>query len=149
MNAAAEVRTEIEDRKMKTALLLMAHGSRNAEANADLEFVADRLRGGDYDPVVASFLELAEPSIVEGGRRCCREGAQRVVMVPYFLSAGVHFLRDLQAVRDQLAAEFPGRAFLLAEPFGRHPALLQIVIERAGEAFASEPLQTEGEPRTM
>lgn len=134
---------------MKTALLLMAHGSRNAEANADLEFVAQQLRGGNYEPIVASFLELAEPSIVEGGRVCCREGANRVVMVPYFLSAGVHFRRDLQAVRDQLSREFPDCEFLLAEPMGRHPALLQIVLERAAEAVDAVPLQTGTSPRTM
>jgi sirohydrochlorin ferrochelatase len=119
---------------MKTALLLMAHGSRNREANADLEYVAERLQGGAYDPVIASFLELAEPSIVEGGRRCCAAGATRVVMLPYFLSAGVHFRRDLQGIRDELASEFPQTEFVLAEPMGRHPGLLGIVLERAAEA---------------
>ncbi|MBX9681790.1 MAG: CbiX/SirB N-terminal domain-containing protein [Gemmataceae bacterium] len=122
---------------MKTALLLMAHGSRNREANADLDHVAEQLRGGEYEPVIASFLELAEPSIVEGGRRCCEAGAGRVVMLPYFLSAGVHFRRDLQGIRDQMAAEFPQCEFVLAEPMGRHPGLLQIVLERAAQATGS------------
>ena len=119
-----------------TALLLMAHGSRNAEANDDLRRLADEIRAeGEYAVVEASYLELAEPGIVEGGRGCVSLGAARVVMAPYFLSAGVHVRRDLQAFRDQLAAEFPGVAFTLAEPMGRHPLLRAIVLQRAREAM--------------
>ncbi|MFO0865934.1 MAG: CbiX/SirB N-terminal domain-containing protein [Gemmataceae bacterium] len=123
---------------MKTALLLMAHGSRSREANADLEYVAEQLCDGAYDPVIASFLELAEPSILDGGRRCCEAGAKRVVMLPYFLSAGVHFQRDLQGIREQLASEHPQVEFVLAEPMGRHPGLLSIVLDRAAQAQATK-----------
>jgi sirohydrochlorin ferrochelatase len=56
-------------------------------------------------------------------------------MVPYFLSAGTHVRRDLAAARDALAAEHPCVAFILAEPLGRHPALLDVVEERLREAL--------------
>lgn len=121
---------------MLTALLLIAHGSRHPEANADLDHVAEGLRGRGYPIVVASFLELAEPTIHDGGRRCVEQGAQRVVLVPYFLSAGVHVRRDLTEARDRLAAEFPAVSFLLAEPLGRHPLLLDIVTQRVREALS-------------
>src|SRR4051812_22992276 len=119
---------------MKTALLLIAHGSRHEPANDDLRHVARGLRERGHEVVVASFLELAAPSILEGGRACVAEGAARVVLLPYFLSAGVHVLRDLTAARDALAAESPGVAFVLAEPLGRHPLLLDVVEQRAREA---------------
>jgi sirohydrochlorin ferrochelatase len=119
---------------MHTALLLIAHGSRHPEANDDLRHVADALRQ-QGQTVVESFLELAEPTILDGGRRCVEEGANRVVLVPYFLSAGVHVRRDLTAARDRLAEEFPAVSFLLAEPLGRHPLLLEIVAQRVREAL--------------
>src|SRR5262245_18449629 len=88
----------------RTALLLIAHGSRQDEANADLaHVVAAMRRRGRYPIVLASFLELAEPDIDEGGRRCVAQRAQRVLLVPYFLSAGVHVRRDLTAARRRLA----------------------------------------------
>jgi sirohydrochlorin ferrochelatase len=121
---------------MKTALLLIAHGSRQAEANADLLHLAQELRGRGHEVVVPSFLELAEPGIEEGGRRCVAAGAGRVVLVPYFLSAGVHVRRDLAAARDRLAREFPAVEFLLAEPLGRHPLLAEVVAQRAGEVLS-------------
>ncbi len=48
---------------MVTALLLIAHGSRQPEANADLEYVAEALRQRGYSITVASYLELAQPDI--------------------------------------------------------------------------------------
>jgi sirohydrochlorin ferrochelatase len=120
---------------MTTALLLIAHGSRHEPANDDLHHVAESLRARGHAIVVASFLELAAPGIRDGGRACVAAGARRVVLLPYFLSAGVHVRRDLTAARDGLASEFPGVAFVLAEPLGRHPALLDVVEQRAREAL--------------
>jgi sirohydrochlorin ferrochelatase len=120
---------------MKTALLLIAHGSREAEANADLHHVAAMLRErGDFAIVEASFLELAEPTIAQAGAACVGQGVQRVILVPYFLSAGVHVQRDLTDYREELAARFPGVEFRLAEPLGRHPLLLEVVAARAHAA---------------
>jgi sirohydrochlorin ferrochelatase len=121
---------------VKTALLLIAHGSRQAEANADLHHVADGLRTRGHAVVEASFLELAEPGIDEAGRRCVAQGAERVVLVPYFLSAGVHVRRDLAAARARLAERFPAVEFRLAEPLGPHPLLLDVVTDRVREATA-------------
>ncbi len=121
----------------KNAILLIAHGSRQADANADLEYVADCLRQRGEAIVVASFLELAEPGIEEGGRRCVQRGADRVVLMPHFLSAGIHVRRDLTAAREDLAREFPGVTFVLAEPLGRHPLLVEVVEQRVKEAVQS------------
>ena len=117
------------------AILLIAHGSRHAPANDDLRHVAGELRGRGHGLVVASFLELAEPTIDEGGRLCVAAGAARVVLVPYFLSPGVHVRRDLTAARDRLNERYPGVDVRLAEPLGRHPLLIEVVTERAREAL--------------
>lgn len=123
---------------MKTALLLIAHGSRQEEANADLRHVAEQLRVRGAAIVEASFLELAAPDIEEGGVRCVEQGAKRVVLVPYFLSAGVHVRRDLTAAREKLAERFAAVEFRLAEPLGRHPLLLDVVMDRVREAIPVE-----------
>lgn len=124
---------------MTTALLLIAHGSRHPAANADLLHVADELRQRGHPLVVASYLELAPPTIEDGGRQCVAAGATRVVLVPYFLSAGMHVREDLTAARDTLAGEFPHVEFLLAEPLGRHPLLIDIVAARVREVAGQRP----------
>lgn len=120
---------------MTTALLLIAHGSRNPEANADLDYFAGKLRErGEYDLVQTAYLEIAEPTIAEGARRCVEQGASRVILLPYFLSPGVHAIHDLQQARTELAAAHPATRFVLVPPLGRHPLLIDIVTERAREA---------------
>jgi sirohydrochlorin ferrochelatase len=120
---------------VKTALLLIAHGSRQPEANADLEVIAEALRLRGYDLVEPAYLELAEPNIDEGGRCCVAAGASCVVLVPYFLSAGVHVLRDLHAARDRLSERFAGVDFRVAAPLGRHPLLADVVAQRVREVL--------------
>ncbi|HXG11877.1 MAG TPA: CbiX/SirB N-terminal domain-containing protein [Gemmataceae bacterium] len=120
---------------MPTALLLIAHGSREEQANADLHHVAAELRWRKGFAIVEpSFLELAEPDIDTAGARCVAQGADCVVLVPYFLSAGVHVRRDLSAACRRLAERFPSVVFRLAEPLGRHPLLIDVVAERARAA---------------
>src|SRR5688572_12097650 len=112
------------------ALLLVAHGSRNAEANADLLRVADELKQRGHAVVEPAFLELSSPTIADAASVCIQQGAERVILVPYFLSAGVHVRRDLSAACDDLSRTHPGVSFLLADPLGPHPLLLDIIAER-------------------
>ena len=117
---------------MTTALLLIAHGSRQRAANDDLHHLAQCLHSrGPYAVVAPAFLELAEPTIAQAAATCVAAGVERVILVPYFLSAGVHVQRDLRANCDQLAKDYPQTAFILAEPLGRHPLLMDIVLQRA------------------
>jgi sirohydrochlorin ferrochelatase len=115
----------------RTAVLLIAHGSRHAPANDDLhQLVAWVAAQGEYPIVEAAFLELAEPDIQAGGDRCVALGASRVLMVPYFLSAGVHLLRDLAGARDALKGRHPGVEFRLGPALGPDPLLERLVAER-------------------
>jgi sirohydrochlorin ferrochelatase len=119
----------------KTAILLIAHGSREHEANTDLDYLVAQLRGrGRYGIVEAAFLELARPDIDEGGTRCVAAGAQRVILVPYFLSAGVHVRHDLTDACRRLGQRYPQVQFRLAQPLGRHPLLVDVIALRAREA---------------
>jgi len=128
-----------EDAPRRVAVLLIAHGSRHAPANADLHRSAARLAELSEFPIVeASFLELAAPDIPTGGGRCVARGATRVLLVPYFLSAGVHLLRDLTAARDALAAAHPGVEFRLGPPLGPDPLLDELVARRARRLDAED-----------
>jgi sirohydrochlorin ferrochelatase len=127
---------------MKTGLVLIAHGSRHAEANSDLHQLVQRLRErAEYACIEPAFLELASPTIAEAAESCTRQGAGRVILLPYFLSAGLHVRRDLTAIRDELASRFPQVEFRLGQPLGQHPLLLEIVTQRAREA-AEQQLQS-------
>ncbi len=118
-----------------TAVLLIAHGSRRPEANADLQRLSEHVAiAGGYPIVEVAYLELTTPTIDDGGRVCVQRGASRVLMLPYFLSAGVHVVQDLEAARQSLGKKFPNVVFQLCPPLGLHPLMVQIVLDRLKEA---------------
>jgi len=126
------------------ALLLIAHGSRRAEANADLDFIAAGVRARNaFDFVTTAYLELTAPTIADGGEACVTAGAAEVVLLPYFLSPGVHVREDLLEAMSVMQAKHPAVAFRLAEPLGRHEKLIEIVCERAEEMTYFPPHQRE------
>ena len=116
------------------SLLLIAHGSRRPKrmpissmwpSNCAIAVVIPSSR--------FRILELAEPDIETGAAVCVDRGATDVILLPYFLSPGKHVVEDLAAVRDRLQTRFPECRFVLAEPLGRHPLVIEILEQRAKE----------------
>ena len=126
------------------ALLVMAHGSRDAEARAEYRRIhkalADRLAP---TPVIFSVLEFPGddglPSIEDGWRRCLGEGARRIVALPFFLFPAGHVREDLPT-ELRGAREAGGWAGLdLLPPLGAADELLDAVEARAREAAEPAP----------
>ena len=113
------------------AVLLIAHGSRRPEANADLVKLAELVRAGERFAIVEiAYLELADPDIPTGAARCVEHGATEVRMLPYFLSMGRHVAEHLEEYRRQFAAAYPNVDFTLCPPLGLHPKVVEVVLER-------------------
>lgn len=114
-----------------TAVMLIAHGSRRQAANDDLLGLVEMLVArGSYAIVEPAFLELAEPSIPAAAAACVDRGASRVLMLPFFLSAGNHVTVDLRRFADEFAVAYPQTEFVVCSPLGLHPLILDIVEDR-------------------
>lgn len=121
-----------------TAILLMGHGSRVSEANDALRTIAEQVRKqGTYAIVEVAFRELHEPDIQTGIDRCVDQGAERILLYPYFLFAGAHVLEDLPAEMKTATDRYPGLEMSMGSPLGTHPKLAEIVSERVDEAIKS------------
>lgn len=122
------------------AILLIAHGSRRPSANDDLVHLADMVRERRPDDIVEiAYLEITEPTIPEGARRCVDRGARHVFMLPFFLSAGAHVSDDLEAYRSQFQAEYPNTQFACCPPLGLHPLIIDILLDRLEEGRRADP----------
>lgn len=123
---------------MKTAVLLMGHGSRIAEANDALRVIAELVKQqGGWEIVEVAFREMHEPNIQKGIDACVAKGAGRIVLYPYFLFAGAHVLEDLPAEMILATERYPGLEMVLGEPLGVHPKLAEIVQERVTATLQS------------
>ena len=117
------------------ALLLVAHGSRLAEANAEVAVLARRLAAaaGDAWPLVRhAFLEIAEPDIPAGLDACAAAGARAIAVVPYFLADGRHVREDIPALVAAARTRHPGVDIQLRPHLGADGMLAAAVLERAG-----------------
>jgi sirohydrochlorin ferrochelatase len=120
---------------MKRAVLLLGHGSKAEDANAGMYEVIQRIRETTkYDLVEAGFLELNSPSIPEAIDICVEKGAGEVVVIPYFLHMGRHVIEDLPKEIEKGKKKHPNVSVLLGPPLGFHKKLVEIVLERVGEA---------------
>lgn len=119
------------------AVLLVAHGSRVPESNWEIADLARRLAGKLTPPRTVShaFLELADPSIPGAIDDLARTGVERIVVIPYFLSAGRHVTEDIPAIVAAARERHSGLEIVIAEHFGaqdRVAELLSTMVPRAG-----------------
>lgn len=132
---------------MKTAILLIGHGSRVPEANQALHAVAESVRQrSGYHIVEVCFREQHAPNIQAGIDRCVARGAQRILLYPYFLYAGAHVLEDLPAEMVMAAERYPSLEMTMGQPLGVHRRLGEIVCERIAEAVAAAGWDNEAAP---
>lgn len=116
------------------ALLLVAHGSRRAASNDEVRELAQRLAaqaGERYDMVDAAFLELAEPSIPDGIQCCIDRGADEVVVLPYFLSAGRHVAEDIPNEVQTKIEQHPQLNIHIAPYLGSVEGVVELLLHNA------------------
>jgi sirohydrochlorin ferrochelatase len=119
---------------LRRAYLLVDHGSRREESNAQTEQVAEALRRRVGDPVRVAHLEIAAPDVGAGIDACVEAGAEEVVVLPYFLGPGRHTARDIPAQVRSARQRHPTLAIRIAEPLGPHEKLVDVLTERAERA---------------
>jgi sirohydrochlorin ferrochelatase len=117
---------------MSDGIIVFAHGSRIEPANQAVRDVAAQLaRASNFAHVEAAFLELGQPPLADAVAALLSKGVSQVLVIPYFLTLGMHLERDLPRLVDAIAQAHPGLAISVAPPLDGHPALLQILLDRA------------------
>lgn len=124
---------------MKTALLLMAHGSRIAEANNAVHEIAKRVKKmTQFEIVEVSFREQHLPNIQQGVDACVAQGAERILLVPYFLYMGAHVQEDLPEEMEEAKKRYPDVEMVLGKHLGVHDKLAEVVVERVAESLTEQ-----------
>ena len=122
----------------KTAILLMAHGSRIPEANDAVREIAAMVKKmTDYEIVEVSYREQHLPNIQQGIDACVSKGAERILLIPYFLFIGAHVQEDLPEEMAQAKDRYPGVEFAMGSHLGVHRKLAEVVVERIAEGLTT------------
>jgi sirohydrochlorin ferrochelatase len=118
---------------MRTAIIIVDHGSRRDESNKMLEEVASLFAkrfAEIYEIVEPAHMELAEPSIATAYARCVERGAQRVVVCPFFLGPGKHWTQDIPRLTAEAAQQHPATRFHVTKTRGIDDLILDLLEKR-------------------
>lgn len=118
-------------------LLLIAHGSRRQQSNDEVKVLAEKLAqqcSGQYEIIHAAFLELAEPSIPQGIKKCVDDGAATVTVLPYFLNSGRHVVEDIPGIVAEAKKHHPDVDIKVAQHLGASDLMMELLISTANTA---------------
>ena len=92
---------------------------------------------GGYETYETAFLEAGHPDLKEAVARLTGKGVDRIIVLPYFLTLGIHLKRDLPRIVDELSHIHKSVEIVVTEPLDGHPALKEILLDRARKALGS------------
>jgi sirohydrochlorin ferrochelatase len=118
-----------------TGFIVFAHGSRVESANQAVREVASQMAASGQHVVEPAFLELGAPDLTAATGLLIARGANRIVVIPYFLTLGTHMQRDLPRLALEASRAHGDIEIRVTSTLDGHPALLQALLDRANEAM--------------
>jgi sirohydrochlorin ferrochelatase len=117
-------------------IIVIDHGSRRSESNSQLlDFVQLLKRQGQYKIVEPAHMEIAQPDMATAMDNCVRQGALYIVIHPWFLGPGRHWREHIPRLAADAASSHSQVAYVVTEPLGLHPGLVQATFDRILEAL--------------
>jgi sirohydrochlorin cobaltochelatase len=116
-------------------LILLAHGSRDAQWRQPIEAVAQALQQtAPQLPCRCAYLEACAPDLDTAVDQLVREGATRIAVLPLFLGTGKHAREDIPRLVDALRNRYPALDIALDAPAGENPRVTALLAQLALES---------------
>ncbi|HEY3894574.1 MAG TPA: CbiX/SirB N-terminal domain-containing protein [Pseudonocardiaceae bacterium] len=123
------------DRPGRPAMLVVGHGSRDADGVAEFWALAGLIRAAAGELLTGfGFIELASPTVDEAIDDLVARGATEIVTVPLVLLAAGHLKNDGPAALARARTRHRQVHFLLARDLGIEPQLLELAADRIRDA---------------
>lgn len=116
---------------LNTGVLLLAHGSKRAEANEEWEKIWQLFAQRHPNLVISGgFIEFASPSLEEGVAGLIGQGAEKIYVVPLFLTVGNHLRQTIPGRLQQLQQQYGMVKLEMTQHIGVDPLLVDIIEQR-------------------
>ncbi len=120
---------------MKTALVLLAHGSRDPRWREPFERIYLQMRRELGDGVKLAYMEFIGPTLMDVVEECLKEGVEKLRVLPLFMAAGAHLATDVPEQAEQIRRLYPMLEVEVLAPIGEDPRMFllmqDIIRERA------------------
>ena len=116
---------------MRAAYIVIAHGSRDSEANQAFKgFLEEFRRAFPSRSAEGAFLELAAPSLKDAIAGSVDRGAEEIFIIPWMLFSGRHVKKDIPQMIQEAKQKFPQVDFHYAGPLCEHPGMLSLLEDK-------------------
>jgi sirohydrochlorin cobaltochelatase len=122
---------------LTSAIILFAHGSRDAQWRLPIEAVA--LQISQRRPglqVRCAYLELCAPSLPEAASELIAIGIRNIRVFPLFLGVGKHAREDMPLLIEEIRAAHPGVEVELLPAAGEYTELVAVLADISLSALA-------------
>lgn len=113
-------------------LLIAAHGSRRESSNDELKALVAKVSSNldmAFDGVEVAFLEFASPSMESVLNGFFNANAKEVVVLPYFLSAGHHVVKDIPEAIDKVLRHWPDKKVTVLPHIGAFDVMVSVIAD--------------------
>lgn len=113
---------------MKSAYVVIAHGSRDRESSQAFDELLARFR--KLDPkrwVEKAYLEIEKPDIPTTLESCISQGADQIFVIPLMVFPGRHVKEHIPAYIEDVKEKHPDVDFHYAGPLSEDPKLLEFL----------------------
>ena len=121
------------------AILYIGHGTRLAQGVEQCKAFIEQVKQQIPLPIQeTAFLELVEPSIEDGVKRCIEQGATKIAIIPLLLLTAHHAKLDIPKEFEAIHAQYPSIHFTFGKPLGIEKSIVMEVINKVQQAIAQE-----------
>ncbi|WP_428326159.1 sirohydrochlorin chelatase [Nitrosopumilus sp.] len=113
-------------------VMIIGHGSKDPNAQMSLNYIVDELKNS-YRNVSRCWLEIEQPDIFEGIKKCEKDQPKVLVIVFYFLHEGAHVKTDINNDLIPALKDSNLKDAFITKHIGIDKKIIDLIIERAKE----------------
>jgi len=118
--------------KNKVDVMIIGHGSKDPNAQTSLDYVVDKLQE-NYRNVSRCWLEIEQPDIFEGIKKCEEDKPEVLIIVFYFLHEGAHVKNDVNNDLNPALENSTLKQTFVTKHIGTDEKIIDLIIKRARE----------------
>lgn len=113
-------------------VMIIGHGSKDPNAQTSLDYIVNELNDS-YRNVSRCWLEIEQPDIFEGIKKCEKDNPKVLVIVFYFLHEGAHVKTDINNDLMPALKNSNLKNTYITKHLGTDQKMIDLIIERAKE----------------
>jgi len=113
-------------------VMIIGHGSKDPNAQRSLDYIVNELTGS-YRNISRCWLEIEQPDIFEGIKKCEKDNPKVLVIVFYFLHEGAHVKTDINNDLIPALEKSTIEKTCITKHIGTDQKMIDLILERAKE----------------